>query len=166
MTSTLTDVAARAGVSPKTVSRVVNDEPGVSPLTRARVLAALEETGYSPDTAARSLRTGRSGVIGLAVPELGQPFFAEIADRIAACARRRGLAVVLGVTGERGEGEAEFFASSTALDGVILYWQGPPGRSPRRRSAARSSCSARTSTPRSTASPWTTSAASTWRWRT
>ena len=124
MTSTLTDVAARAGVSPKTVSRVVNDEPGVSPLTRARVLAALEETGYSPDTAARSLRTGRSGVIGLAVPELGQPFFAEIADRIAACARRRGLAVVLGVTGERGEGEAEFFASSTALDGVILYWQG------------------------------------------
>ena len=124
MTSTLTDVAARAGVSPKTVSRVVNDEPGVSPATRARVAAALKETGYSPDPAARSLRTGRSGVIGLAVPELGQPFFAEIADRIAACARRRGLAVVMGVTGERGEGEADFFARSTALDGVILYWQG------------------------------------------
>ena len=124
MTSTLTDVAARAGVSPKTVSRVVNDEPGVSPATRARVAAALKETGYSPDPAARSLRTGRSGVIGLAVPELEQPFFAEIADRIAACARRRGLAVVMGATGERGEGEAKFFARSTALDGVILYWQG------------------------------------------
>ena len=89
MAATILDVAALAGVSAKTVSRVVNDEPGVSPATRQRVAAALKRTGYSPDPAARSLRTGRSDVIGLAVPELGQPFFAEIADRIADNARRR-----------------------------------------------------------------------------
>lgn len=128
MAATILDVAALAGVSAKTVSRVVNDEPGVSPATRQRVAAALKRTGYSPDPAARSLRTGRSDVIGLAVPELGQPFFAEIADRIADGARRRGLAVVLGVTGETGEAEAEFLAGNPGLDGVILYWQGLPGR--------------------------------------
>ena len=73
MAATLSDVAALAGVSPKTVSRVINDEPGVAAGTRDRVLEALADTGYCPDPAARSLRTGRSGLIGLAVPELAQP---------------------------------------------------------------------------------------------
>lgn len=124
MPTTLLDVARLAGVSAKTVSRVVNDEPGVAASTRTRVLEAISATGYSPDPAARSLRTGRSHAIGLAVPELGQPFFAEIADRIASAARRHGLAVVLGVTGEQGEGEQDFLERNPGLDGVILYWQG------------------------------------------
>ncbi|SDN08707.1 transcriptional regulator, LacI family [Actinomyces ruminicola] len=124
MAATLLDVAALAGVSPKTVSRVVNGEPGVSPTTRERVLDAVARAGYAPNTFARSLRTGRSGAIGLAVPELNQPFFAEIADRIAAEAHRHDLAVVLGVTGERGQGEAEFLADHPDLDGAIMYWQG------------------------------------------
>ncbi|WP_158247683.1 LacI family DNA-binding transcriptional regulator [Actinomyces qiguomingii] len=124
MSATLFDVAALAGVSTKTVSRVVNAEPGVSPATRERVLAAVARTGYSPNASARSLRTGHSNTIGLAVPELAQPFFAEIADRIAAEARRHNLAVVLGVTGERGQGEADFLAEHPDLDGTIMYWQG------------------------------------------
>ncbi len=124
MAATLLDVAALAGVSPKTVSRVVNGEPGVSPTTRERVLDAVTRAGYAPNTSARSLRTGRSGAIGLAVPELNQPFFAEIADRIAAEAHRHDLAVVLGVTGERGQGEAEFLAEHPDLDGTVMYWQG------------------------------------------
>lgn len=124
MAATLLDVAALAGVSPKTVSRVVNGEPGVSPTTRERVLDAVARAGYAPNTSARSLRTGRSGAIGLAVPELNQPFFAEIADRIAAEARRHDLALVLGVTGERGQGEADFLSRHPELDGTIMYWQG------------------------------------------
>ena len=124
MAATLSDVAALARVSTKTVSRVVNDEPGVSPATRERVLAAVRRTGYVPDRAARCLRTGRSHAIGLAVPELGQPFFAEIADRIAQAARAHGLSLVLGVTGEQGEGEAAFLERNPGLDGVIPYWQG------------------------------------------
>ena len=124
MAATLSDVAALAGVSPKTVSRVINDEPGVAAGTRDRVLEALADTGYCPDPAARSLRTGRSGLIGLAVPELAQPFFAEIADGIAAAAARHGWSVVLGVTGERGEGEESFLRRNPGLDGVIIYWQG------------------------------------------
>ncbi|MDO4242931.1 MAG: LacI family DNA-binding transcriptional regulator [Actinomyces sp.] len=124
MAPTMLDVAALAGVSAKTVSRVVNDEPGVAPATRERVLAAIARTRFSPDPAARSLRTGRSGVIGLAVPELSQPFFAEIADRIATRAGEHGLSVVLGVTGELGEGEEAFVAGHPELDGTIVYWQG------------------------------------------
>lgn len=132
MASTILDVAALAGVSTKTVSRVVNDEPGVSESTRRKVLEAVAHLDYSPDRAATYLRTGRSGVIGLAVPELGQPFFAELADRIATTAARHRLSVVLGVTGQHGEGEEDFLNRHVELDGVILYWQ---GLGPRRLSA-------------------------------
>lgn len=124
MAPTMLDVAALAGVSAKTVSRVVNDEPGVAPSTRERVLEAIARTRFSRDPNARSLRTGRSGTIGLAVPELSQPFFAEIADRIAAQASRHDLSVVLGVTGELGQGEEDFIVEHPELDGTILYWQG------------------------------------------
>lgn len=124
MPTTLANVAALAGVSVKTVSRVVNEEGGVSERTRARVADALARTDYVPDAAARAMRTGRTGAIGLAVPELAQPFFAELADRVADAARRAGLGVVLGVTGESGEHEARFLQSALGLDGVIMYWQG------------------------------------------
>jgi DNA-binding LacI/PurR family transcriptional regulator len=59
------DVAARAGVSYQTVSRVINDQPGVRGSTRERVLAAMRELGYRPSLAARSLASGRSRTIGI-----------------------------------------------------------------------------------------------------
>ncbi|TQM16029.1 LacI family DNA-binding transcriptional regulator [Pseudonocardia kunmingensis] len=59
------DVAARAGVSYQTVSRVINDQPGVRGSTRERVLAAMRELGYRPSLAARSLASGRSHTIGI-----------------------------------------------------------------------------------------------------
>jgi len=61
----MTDVAAFAGVSHQTVSRVLNDHPSVSPRTRALVLAAVEQLGYRPNTAARALATGRSRTLGV-----------------------------------------------------------------------------------------------------
>ena len=124
MQPTITDVARAAGVSPKTVSRVINDEPGVRPATRERVLAEVERLGFRPDRSARSLRTGRSDMIGLVVPELDQPFFSTLADEVATQARRHDLAVVLGVTGARAEDELAFPTRRPGLDGILMYWQG------------------------------------------
>lgn len=95
MRTRLKDVAERAGVSVKTVSNVVNGYVHVTPHTRARVEAALAELNYRPNLAARNLRTGRTGVIALAVPELDLPYFAELARHVIAEAERRGHTVLI-----------------------------------------------------------------------
>jgi len=89
------DVARRAGVSPRTVSNVVNDFPLVSDELRQRVLRAISELGYQPNLVARNLRHGRSGMIGLAVPELSVPYFSELAGLVIAEARRHSYTVVV-----------------------------------------------------------------------
>jgi LacI family transcriptional regulator, repressor for deo operon, udp, cdd, tsx, nupC, and nupG len=73
------DVARLAGVSPRTVSNVVNKFPLVSEEMRVRVQRAIDELGYQPNLIARNLRRGRSGMIALAVPELSMPYFSELA---------------------------------------------------------------------------------------
>ncbi|WP_240675218.1 LacI family DNA-binding transcriptional regulator [Cellulomonas endophytica] len=93
------DVALLARVSNKTVSNVVNDHPHVHPETRARVQRAIAELGYRPNLSARGLRSGRTGVIGLAVPDLRQTYFAELADAVIAAAERRHLSVIVGQAG-------------------------------------------------------------------
>lgn len=75
----LKDVALCAGVSIKTVSNVVNGHPYVTDATRQRVMAAIAELGYRPNLSARNLRRGRSGFIGLALPHIHAPYFAELA---------------------------------------------------------------------------------------
>ena len=99
MTPTLRDVAALAGVSFKTVSNVVNDYPHVSPATRERVMAAIAELDYRPNRMARSMRTGRTGAMGLAVPELSLAYFAELADEVITVADQHNFAVVIEQTG-------------------------------------------------------------------
>ncbi|ADB33210.1 transcriptional regulator, LacI family [Kribbella flavida DSM 17836] len=102
MTVTQADVAARAGVARKTVSNVINDYPHVSDDVRARVLQAIEELDYRPNHAARSLRSGRSRIIGLAVPELDVSYFSELARLVVEVAQERGLTVIIMQTlGER-----------------------------------------------------------------
>ena len=78
--ATMREVAALAGVSLKTVSRVVNAEPGVSPDLRERVTRAVRALDYRPNLAASSLRRGvaRTGVLGVLVPDLGAPASAEL----------------------------------------------------------------------------------------
>ncbi|WP_200930877.1 LacI family DNA-binding transcriptional regulator, partial [Microbacterium sp. Leaf351] len=68
--STMRDVAARAGVSTKTVSRVFNDDPHVLPATRAEVEKAMRELNYVPNVLATTFRAGRASVIGVAVPDI------------------------------------------------------------------------------------------------
>lgn len=99
MSPTMHDVARVAGVSIKTVSNVINDFPHVRPATRMRVLSAIEELGYRPNLSARGLRSGRTGVIGLAVPELRQNYFAELADAVIRAAEKHDLGVLVEQTG-------------------------------------------------------------------
>lgn len=95
MTVTQADVAARAGVARKTVSNVINDYPHVSQDVRTRVLRAIDELDYRPNHAARSLRSGRSRIIGLAVPELDVSYFSELARLVVEVAQRRDLTVMI-----------------------------------------------------------------------
>ena len=95
MGATLHDVARAAGVSIKTVSNVVHDYPHVRPETRERVRNAIRELGYRPNVSARGLRSGRTGVIGLAVPALRENYFAELADAVIRAADRRGISVLI-----------------------------------------------------------------------
>ncbi|MBB5791105.1 substrate-binding domain-containing protein [Jiangella mangrovi] len=95
MSPTMHDVARVAGVSIKTVSNVINDFPHVRQTTRLRVMAAIEELGYRPNLSARGLRSGRTGVIGLAVPELRQNYFAELADAVIRAAEKHDLGVLV-----------------------------------------------------------------------
>jgi DNA-binding LacI/PurR family transcriptional regulator len=95
----LEDVARRAGVSNKTVSNVVHAHPNVRVETRRRVQRAIDELGYRPNLSARGLRSGKTGVIELSVPELRQNYFAELADEVIRAAARRDLGVLVEQTG-------------------------------------------------------------------
>jgi len=118
----LKDVAARAGVSIKTVSNVVNGYLHVAPQTRARVQDAIDALGYKPNMAARQLRRGRSGVIALAVPELQSPYFAEMAGLIVQAAERRSWTVLIDQTDGHADRERALVAGLRrhAIDGLIF----------------------------------------------
>ncbi|MDI3420069.1 LacI family DNA-binding transcriptional regulator [Streptomyces luteolus] len=122
MRVSLKDVAERAGVSIKTVSNVVNNYQHVTPAMRSRVQAAIDELGYRPNLTARHLRKGRTGIIALAVPELGNPYFAELAGAVIDEAARHDYTVLLDHT--RGEREQEILVSqgfrARVIDGLIL----------------------------------------------
>ena len=118
----LSDVAARAGVSVKTVSNVVHGHVHVREETRARVQAALDELGYRPNLTARGLRQGRSGLVALAVPALDAPYFAELASAIVAAAGELGWTVLVDQTDGLAERERDVAAglSGHLIDGLIL----------------------------------------------
>lgn len=93
--TTIVDVAARAGVSRQTVSRAMNDLPGISAGTRARVLEAADELGYRPSRSGRALAQTEPPVLGLLVADLTNAFFSELATEIIREAARHGWSVVL-----------------------------------------------------------------------
>lgn len=122
MVATLKDVAGAAGVSVKTVSNVVNGYEFVKTATRERVLAAIDELGYQPNLAARNLRAGRTGVIGLAVPSLSFSYFAELADAVLEASRKLGFVTLIEQTGGDREAELELLRGSrlSMLDGLMF----------------------------------------------
>ncbi|WP_329178157.1 LacI family transcriptional regulator [Streptomyces decoyicus] len=93
--TTMTDVARRAGVSVATVSHVLNETRPVRPDTRAAVLGAIDELGYTHNTLARSLVTSRTRSIGLAVSAISNPYFTEILQGVEAGALEAGYSLLL-----------------------------------------------------------------------
>ncbi|WP_029149585.1 LacI family DNA-binding transcriptional regulator [Microbacterium indicum] len=122
MAAKLKDVAAAAQVSIKTVSNVVNGYPYIRPETKERVERAIAELGYTPNQTARNLRSGRTGVIALALPDLALAYFAELAGAIVAAADEVGLAVQIEQTGGSREREIALLRTPRlqATDGVIF----------------------------------------------
>lgn len=120
--SSLKDVAARAGVSVKTVSNVVNGYTYVSPATREKVEQALAELDYRPNLSARNLRRGRTGVIALALPELDAPYFAELSRFVIDAAAERGWTVLIDQTDGQAAREREVLQGirEQLIDGLIF----------------------------------------------
>lgn len=101
------EVAKRAKVSVATVSRTVNAPHMVQPRTAERVRKAVEELGYRPNLTARALKTGRTHLIGLVVPNLIHSFFAELAHGLASVLREKGFSVVISSSDEDPELERQ-----------------------------------------------------------
>jgi DNA-binding LacI/PurR family transcriptional regulator len=111
MAVTLRDVARLAGVSIKTASNVVNGYEFVKPENRRRVEEALAATGYRPNIGARNLRRGRTGFIALVVPELGIPYFGELASLVITAGREQGWNVLIEQTMATREAERAVLAA-------------------------------------------------------
>jgi DNA-binding LacI/PurR family transcriptional regulator len=121
MAVTIRDVAKAAGVSISTVSRALASPELVAQPTRDLVLETARGMGYRPNRAARGLITGRTGCIGLVVPDLENPFFGSIGKGVQDRARAAGYAVFIGDSGEDPSLEAEVVRSfAKQVDGVIL----------------------------------------------
>jgi LacI family transcriptional regulator len=119
--ATVLDVAKRAGVSPMTVSRVVNGSGPVSPKLRARVEKALKETGYVPNSVARNLRTKRTDTIGLVMPDITNPFFTHVVRGVEVAAREAGLLLLLTNTDQRPDEETRVVSMllQRQVDGLL-----------------------------------------------
>jgi DNA-binding LacI/PurR family transcriptional regulator len=120
--ASLKDVARRAGVSVRTVSNVVNDFPWVAPETRARVQRAIDELQYRPNAAARQLRGGRSGLIGLIIPEIASPYFGEVAALLTRGAEERSWTLLVDQTDGDPERERRLLdgVRGHVVDGLIV----------------------------------------------
>ncbi|MDR6692466.1 LacI family transcriptional regulator [Microbacterium sp. 1154] len=101
----LIDVATAAGVSPKTVSRVINDEAGVLPGTRDRVLEVVRDLGFVPDRSARELKRREADTIGILIDAISDPFFAALVSVVEELAIADGLSVIFASTGYDAERE-------------------------------------------------------------
>lgn len=95
MAVTMNDVARAAGVSLKTVSNVLNDYEFIRPATKQRVQDAIAELGYEANLTARSLRSGKTRMLGLVLSDLSAPYYAELASRLMKAAAQRGYRVLV-----------------------------------------------------------------------
>jgi len=102
----LRDLAESLGLSVMAVSKALHDAPDIGAATKERVRAEAEKRGYWPNQAARSLRSKRSGLIGLLVPDLASPESSGIAGEILKSAENAGISVMVGMPGEKKGGEA------------------------------------------------------------
>jgi DNA-binding LacI/PurR family transcriptional regulator len=123
MPATLRDVAEYAQVSMRTVSNVVSGYTHVSERMRARVVQAIEELDYRPNPVARTLRTGRTGMLALVVPEIDVPYFSALARDVINAAAEVGYRVMIDQTGHDHERERELLTGNDRtmlFDGILF----------------------------------------------
>ena len=120
--TTLQDVARKAGVSMMTVSRVINNKGRISDQTRQRVLDVIEQLGYRPNRAARTLVTNQTFVVALVQPDITNPYFAEIFQGIEDVLRLEDYSVLVANTNETPSREREILEKldDTIIDGLII----------------------------------------------
>ncbi|MEU8104976.1 LacI family DNA-binding transcriptional regulator [Nonomuraea muscovyensis] len=116
------DVASAAGVALKTVSRVVNGEPGVNPGTAERVREAIERLGYSRNESARVLRRGRTSTVGLVIEDVADPFYSVLGRAVEDVTTAHGCLLLSGSSGEDPARERELIRTFCArrVDGLIV----------------------------------------------
>lgn len=119
---TMSDVARVAGVSATTVSHVINKTRRIEPATERAVLAAIEETGYLNDRVARSLRTGKTSTIGLAISAISNPYFADVVHAIERTVSANGHSLLLADTHDDPEYELRAVTDLLAHrpDGILI----------------------------------------------
>ena len=106
MALTISDIAAQAGVSKATVSRVLNNRPeGVGAETRTRIEAIVRETGFQRSAVARRLATGRSRTVGLIIPDIANPFYPLLVRGVERALSHSGYSLLLCNSDRPGEGE-------------------------------------------------------------
>jgi DNA-binding LacI/PurR family transcriptional regulator len=123
MPATLRDVADRAQVSVRTVSNVVSGYEHVSQRMRQRVMQAIEELDYRPNPVARTLRTGRTSMLALVVPEIDVPYFSELARDVIDAAAELGYRVMVDQTGHDHERERQLLLGedrTMLFDGILF----------------------------------------------
>ncbi|ELT42648.1 LacI family DNA-binding transcriptional regulator [Arthrobacter nitrophenolicus] len=120
--ATILDVAAAAGVSRQTVTRAMNDMPGISAATRERVQKCAVELGYSPSRFAKGLVQGARTSVGLAIPDLTNPYFPAFASSVVEAATQRGWNVVVDDYGHgTGSGLDAVSRLAPQVDALIGY---------------------------------------------
>ena len=124
--STMKDVAAEAGVSLGTVSKVINGIP-VGEVYRKRVEAAIEKLGYHVNNYARGLKTNRTNCVALLMPSLDHPFYAQLTDALTACLMRHNYRCLLMITNYDPDAETKCFilGQQNKVDGVIALTYNP-----------------------------------------
>ncbi|MFD7644956.1 LacI family DNA-binding transcriptional regulator [Kitasatospora sp. NPDC059795] len=125
------DVARLAGTSTAVVSYVINNGPRpVAPATREKVLAAIEQLGYRPNSVAQAMASRRTNLIGMVVPDARQPFFAEMAHAVERAASERGKLVLIGNSDYVDDREVHYVRAFLGMrvSGLILVSQGPSQR--------------------------------------
>lgn len=125
--ATIHDVALDANVSPTTVSRYINNRIELPPATAARIDAAIAKLDYRPNLLARRLSTGRTEAIGLVIPEIREPFFAELASAVEDEADRHGYTIFMSST--RSDRQREIASLNRLhdrhVDGLIMMTNTP-----------------------------------------
>jgi len=122
MPITMKDIARELGVSVVTVSKVLRNHSDIGEETRQRVLRRIRELNYQPNFAARALVTGRTYTVGLVVPDLVHPFFAEVAKSLASTLRPRGYSLIIASSDEEAELESQEIGQLLArrLDAIVV----------------------------------------------